>query len=167
MPSRSVSRFLFVLLALAPSQVAWSATLFSADFEDAAVGALPLPWGLAGSVAGTSASVADGCSGNATHVMWLHDSNAAATNNTLYTAFQETTRGVCTFRFVACLASIHASFGARVTNGQTPTSGAQISAIGGITFFTSLKLEPEGNLYIDDVCVTSDTEQVSTIAEAK
>lgn len=103
--------------------------LFSDDFENSPVGAKPVGWKLAGSIAGTSANVVAGWSGNSTHVVQLHDSNGAdgsdpTKNNTLHTSFPKALFGKCTLQFDANLASIHAGFGARITNGDVPTNGS-------------------------------------------
>ena len=47
------------------------------------------------------------------------------------------------------------------------TGGSQISYAAGASFFTSQKLEPAGDLYIDNVTVTSSVEAPGTIAQAK
>lgn len=248
-----------LLVSLAAAVPCAASSLLSADFEGAGVGTLPLPWKLAGAAPGTGASVVAGYAGNATNVMWLHDTNVNPANNTLHTTFAQLTRGACTFQFDACFASVHAGFGMRITTGGTATSGsswvaaakfegdvpeapggaagalsyqeyttgtnaytptsplvafqagvwhtvkieanldtktyqvylgprggslsrvtpaagvpfikasngAQAGAAGGITFFTSTKVEGDGNVYIDNVTVTSNVEEPNTIAEAK
>lgn len=258
-----MSRFLalislIVVVAFGSSCAAWTLTLFSADFEGAAVGSMPSPWRLNSTNSTTSAAVAGGYADNATRVMGIHDTNTDTANNHLRVAFGQCTRGTCTLQFDACLASIHAGFGIRITNGGSPTSGAnwgaaikfegdvpyalggapgtlsyqeytsatgytptspiaayqagvwytvkiaanldtktydlyfgprggsltritpsggvafikgtdgsQISYTGGASFFTSQKSEPAGDLYIDNVTVTSSVEAPSAIAQAK
>ena len=188
----------------------------------------------------------------------VHDTNTTTANNTLYTTFPSLNRGRCVLQFDVCLASTHAGFGVRITNGGVPTSGgswgaalkfegdipyapdgvvgtlsyqeyttgtnaytavspsvpyqagvwytakieanldtkaykiyfgqrggaqpcitpagvpfikttsnAQIDTAGGVTFFSSSKLEPDSNLYIDNLSVTSSVEEPGTIVEAK
>ena len=251
---------LLVLYVFAASScAAWSLALFGADFEGAAVGSIPSPWKLNSTNPTTSAAVANGYADNATRVMGIHDSNTDTDNNHLRLAFDRCDRGTCTLQFDACLASIHAGFGIRITNGGVPTSGgnwgaafkfegdvpyaaggaagtlsyqeytsepnaytptspsatyqagvwytvriaanldtktydlyfgprggsltritpptgvafikgtggSQISYAAGASFFTSQKSEPAGDLYIDNVTVTSSVEAPGTIAQAK
>ncbi len=246
-------------VCLASSCTAWTLTLFGDDFEGAALGSIPSPWKLNSTNSTTSAGVANGYADNATRVMGIHDSNTDDKNNHLCLTFGQCTRGTCTLQFDACLASIHAGFGIRITNGGVPTSGgnwgaaikfegdvpyapggaagtlsyqeyatgtnaysptspsaayqagvwytvkiaanldtktydlyfgprggsltrvtpsggvafikgsggSQISYAAGASFFTSQKIEPAGDLYIDNVVVTSSVETPGTIAQAK
>jgi len=258
--SRSlVAALLLISLALAVPFSAWASTIFSADFEGAAVGSIPSPWTLNSSNSTTSAAVASGYAGNATRVLGLHDSNTNTDNNHLRITFPQCTRGTCTLQFDACFASIHAGFGMRITNGGVVTSGGNwLAAVkfegdlpyatggtvgtlsyqeyasgaysytpaspsvafaggtwytvkieanldtkayqiyfgprggalarvtpaagiplinlipsggtttaGGASFFSSQKREPAGDIYIDNVTVTSNAESPNTIAEAK
>lgn len=253
----------FVLLVLCVTAScscgAWGGTLFSDDFEDSAVGSIPYLWRLNSTNSTTSAAVANGYAGNTTHVAGIHDTNTNTENNHLKATFEQRTCGTTTVQFDACLASIHAGIGIRITNGGTVTSGGnwgaaikfegdvpyapgaeagtisyqeytsgenaytptspvvrysantwytvkiaanidtkkydiyfgprggtlsritpsggvpfiktatggQISSTGGMSFFTSQKVEGAGDLYIDNVIVTSTVEMPSTISQAK
>lgn len=127
---------LFILLALlacAPAFGQSSDTLLIESFETGTPGAIAPGWKLAGAIAGTSANVAPGYAGNATRVTNLHDDNGAngsnpAQNNTLYRGFPAVAFGRCILQFDVCLASVHAGFGARITNGGVPTTGSSWAA---------------------------------------
>jgi|GEM_PF-735245 len=258
--SRIPTSVLLISIAVAAlSSAAWSGSLFSDDFESSAVGSLPARWTLNNTNSTTSAAVADGYAANATHALGLHDTNTDTANNHLRISFDQCTRGICTLQFDACMASIHAGFGMRITNGGTVTSGGnwgaaikfegdvpyapgatagaisyqeyttgtnaytatsplarysantwytvkivanidtkmydlyfgprggtlgritpaagvpfiktatggQISSTGGASFFTSQKVEGAGDLYIDNVLVSSSVEFPETVAQAK
>ncbi len=136
--NRSTAHKLFLPLLLAaalsaaPVASAFGAStgdLLTDDFESSTPGAKPNGWSLAGTIAGTSATVISGTSGNATRLVQLHDDNGATTaNNTLFRAFTRSMFGSCVARADIKLSSTHAAFAMRLTNGSTPTSGPSWAA---------------------------------------
>lgn len=139
-----VAALLLITLAFAVPFAARASTVFSADFEGAAVGTIPSPWALNSTNTTTSAAVADGYAGNTTRVLGLHDTNSDTNNNHLRFTFPQFTAGICTLQFDACFASIHAGFGMRITNGGVVTSGG--SWVAAVKFEGGVPYAPGGSV---------------------
>lgn len=122
---------LAIVVALGSCACASTVTVLSDNFDADPINAASPPkappgWSTArANSTALYGTIGDGAPPSGNHVMLLHDDNGASTDNTtIYRNFAAVTSGHVVAQFDVFLPQNTAGFGTRLTNGSTPTTGA-------------------------------------------